>query len=134
MKMRIRMRENNYLNLPEKETPLRGLGNKELLNPKLLQLFETAKKQKTENVLNVIRYNDFEKAFTTGVQMKVIKSEVVDKLDTNYEVQIRILIESEEDLETREMLREYFEKSQDHPSFSEEKFIDDILSKKFSFL
>ena len=59
-KMRMCMRSNNYLNLPEENSALKSLGSNQLLNPKLLQLKTIANKQKTENILNVMRYNDFD--------------------------------------------------------------------------
>ena len=55
-KMRVCMRSNNYLNLPEENSALKSLGSNQLLNPKLLQLKTIANRQKTENIPNVMRY------------------------------------------------------------------------------
>ena len=81
-----------------------------------------------------MRYNDFESGYTNGASIKVLKENVIDRLDTNYELQIDILIECEEDAESRELIRDYYVKAKNHADFSEEKFIEDILHKTFTFL
>ena len=134
VKMRTAMRKNKYLNEPEEDSELKALSSNNLLNTKLLNLQEIATKQKTEDVINVMRYNDFESGYTNGASIKVLKESVVDRLGTNFELQIEILIEYEEDIESRELIRDYYVKAKDHASFSEEKFIEDILHKTFTFL
>ena len=47
---------------------------------------------------------------------------------------MKILIESEENLELREQLREDYDRASNDTSFSEEKLIEDILQGTFSFL
>ena len=84
--------------------------------------------------MNVIRFNDFEAGFTNGASIKVLKEDAADKLDTNFELQVNILIESEEDLETKAMLREYYENFKENEGFSEEAFIEEILHKTFKVL
>ena len=133
-KMRTCMRSNNYLNLPEENSALKSLGSNQLLNPKLLQLKTIANKQKTENILNVMRYNDFDAGFKSGIAISVLKEGHIDRLGTNFEQQVKILIESEENLELREQLREYYDRASNDTSFSEEKLIEDILQGTFSFL
>ena len=64
----------------------------------------------------------------------MLKNEVEGKLGIDFETQLNILIASEEDAELRENLREYCDASKNHPSFNEEKFVDDILSRNCSFL
>ena len=49
-------------------------------------------------------------------------------------MKIKIVIEFEDELEKRELVREFYDKAKDHASFSEDKFIEDILHKKFTFL
>ena len=39
---------------------------------------------------------------------------MIDRLDTNFELQIEILIECEEDIESRELIRDYYVKAKDH--------------------
>ena len=133
-KMRTCMRSNNYLNLPEENSALKSLGSNQLLNPKLLQLKTIANKQKTENILNVMRYNDFDAGFKSGIAISVLKEGHIDRLGTNFEQQVKILIESEENLELREQLREYYDRASNDTSISEEKLIEDILQGTFSFL
>ena len=99
-----------------------------------MTLQEIATKQKTEDVINVMRYNDFESGYTNGASIKVLKESVVDRLGTNFELQIEILIECEEDIESRELIRDYYVKAKGHAEFCEEKFIEDILHKTFTFL
>ena len=128
------MRKNKYLNEPEEDSELKSLGSNNLLNSKILNLQEIATKQKTEDIINVMRYNDFESGYTNGASIKVLKESMVDRLDRNFELQIEILIECEEDIESRELIRDYYVKTKDHAEFSEEKFVEDILHKRFTFL
>ena len=125
------MHEKLYL---KKKNSLKSLGSCQILNPKLLELKTIASKQKTENVLNVLRFNDFDSGFRSGISISVLKDGRIDRFGTNCEEQLKILIASEEDLEMREQLREYYDKAKDQESFSEEKFIDDILHGTFTFL
>ena len=64
----------------------------------------------------------------------MLKEGHIDRLGTNFEQQVKILIESEENLELREQLREYYDRASNDTSFSEEKLIEDILQGTFSFL
>ena len=50
------------------------------------------------------------------------------------ETQIKILIESEDDFEKKELLRSYYEVSKTNNNFNEEKYLDDILQCRFSLL
>ena len=63
----------------------------------------------------------------------MLKDDHIDRLGTNFEQQVKILIESEENLELREQLNEYYDRASNDTSFSEEKLID-ILQGTFSFL
>ena len=74
------MRSNNCLNLPEENSALKSLGSNQLLNPKLLQLKTIANKQKTENILNVMRYNDFDAGFKSAIAISVPKDGHIDRL------------------------------------------------------
>ena len=92
---------------------MKSLGSSQILNPKLLELKTIANKQKTENILNVLQFNDFDSGFRSGISISVLKDERIDRLGTNFEEQLKILIASEEDLEMREQLREYYDKAKD---------------------
>ena len=133
LKMRVAMRRQSYLNKPERDSGMLSLDNKEL-NPQLANLVKIAQDQRQENVLKVIRHNDFSSGFTTGVKFKTLKEESEDRLGTDFETQLNILIASEENAELRENLTEYCRVSRLHPEFDEEKIVDDILSRNFSFL
>ena len=80
-----------------------------------------------------MRYNSFESGYTNGAQIKVLKEENVDRLAINFELQIKILIKFEDDLEKRELIREYYDTAKNNASFSQEQFIEDILHNKFTF-
>ena len=133
-KMRVSMRKNSFLTKPERNTELLSLAENKPLNPALPKLVEIAKKQRQDNVLNVIRHKAFNFGYDTKGIFKVLKNEVEEKLAINYEMQLRILIASEEDPEVRENLNQYWETSKSHPEYDDEKIVDDILCKKFSFI
>ena len=132
-KMRVSMRKNSYLTKPQQKKTLVSLENNEL-NSKLPNLVTIAKEQRQEDVLNVIRHNDFNHGHSSSSKFKVLKNEAVEKLGINYETQLSILIASEENAELRENLREYCSASRNHPEFDEEKLVEDILSGNFTFI
>ena len=55
-------------------------------------------------------------------------------LKTNLVLTTPNSLESEENPELRENLREYYEKSMKHPDFDEERIVNDILCHNYSFL
>ena len=61
------------------------------LNPNLPNLIEIANKQRQENILNVVRHNDFSAGYKTNADFKVLKNEAKEKFSINYENQLRIL-------------------------------------------
>ena len=87
-KMRVAMRKKRYLTKPETDSGL--LDDKEL-NPNLPNLIEIANKQRQENILNVVRHNDFSAGYKTNADFKVLKNEAKEKFSINYENQLRIL-------------------------------------------
>ena len=133
-KMRVCMRTQSYLSKPDRKSELVSLAEHEKLNPDLPIIVEIARKQRQENVLKVIRHKDFNAGYDTKGHFKVLQNEVEGKLGLDFETQLNILIASEDNAELRENLREYCDASKNHPSFNEEKLVDDILSKNFSFL
>ena len=104
------------------------------INPKLANIVNIAREQRQEDVLNVIRHNDFNHGNSNSSKFKALKNETEDKLKINYETQLEILIATEENAELRENIREYCCSSRNHPEFDEEKLVEDILSKNFSFV
>ena len=133
LKMRVAMRKQSYLNKPQKEHGMFSLENKEI-NPQLTNIVKIAQNQRQENIMNVIRQNEFSSGFKYGAKFKVLKDESEDTLGVNYETQLNILIASEENAELRENLTEYCRVSRLHPDFDEERMVDDILSRNFPFL
>ena len=133
LKMRVTMRKNSYLNKPERDIGMLSLENKEL-NPQLLNIEKIAQHQRQENIMNVIRHNTFNSGYDSKAKIEVLKDNSKDGLGINYETQLNILIASEENAELRENLTEYCKVSRSHPDFDEEKIVDDILCKNFSFL
>ena len=131
-KMRIAMRQQSYLSKPEVSSGFFSLSNKEL-NQDLSKIVINARKQRQENILNVIRRNDFESGYQSNSKINVFKEEVIKKLDINYETQLRILIASEENIEMRENLRKHCQISKSHPNFDKQQLVYDIISNNYSF-
>ena len=101
---------------------------------KLSNLIDIAKNQRQENIINVIRHNNFTSGYTNSAKFEVLEIDAEDKLGIDYETQLKILIASEEDPEVRENLQEYCKVSKNHPDFDEQKIADDILNRNFSFI
>ena len=133
LKMRVCMRKKRYLSKPEEKKGLFSLEDKKM-NKKLPNLIDIAKNQRQENIMNVIRHNNFTSGYTNSAKFEVLEIDAEDKLGIDYETQLKILIASEEDPEVRENLQEYCKVSKNHPDFDEQKIVDDILSRNFSFI
>ena len=133
LKMRVAMRKQSFLNRPEKEMNMISLQNQKL-NPKLIDIVNITQSERQTNILNIIRHNSFVCGFNRDSGFKVLAQDAKDKLATNYEIQLEILIASEVDPEIRENLREYCRLSSANDNFDEEKIVDDILNRNFSFL
>ena len=99
-RMRVAMRNKSYLSRPQTKRTSLSLEAKEL-NPKLSNIVNIAREQRQEDVLNVIRHNDFTHGYTTNSKFKVLKNDIDEKLGVNYEMQLNILIASEESAELR---------------------------------
>ena len=131
--MRTAMRIKSYLSKPQQNRGFYSLEGKEL-NPQLANIINIAKSQRQEDVLNVIRYNDFSAGYNTNSYLKVLKNEAEDKLGINFETQLDILITSEQNPELRENLREYCSEARKKSDFDEEKCVEDILCNRFSYI
>ena len=127
------MRKQFYLSKPENDNGFLSLDNKEL-HSNLPKIVKIAQAQRQENIMKVIRHNDFSAGFTTGVKFGTLNEGNNDRLGTDYETQLNILIASEENAELRENLIEYIRHSRLDPHFDEEKIVDDILARDFSFI
>ena len=71
--------------------------------------------------------------YDTNSYFKAIQNSDEDKPGINYSSQLKILIMSEENAKLRENLREYCNKSKNHPDFDEKLIVDDIINSNFSF-
>ena len=132
-KMRVCMRKSKYLNNSMDNEPFTSISDSDQ-NPELKNIISRSQNQKIEDVLNVLRHHDFEKGYSNDAHLCVLKEETKDKLDMNFATQIRILIESEPDLEQREQMRDYHMEAQKKTSFDEEKFVEDLLSHEYVYL
>ena len=132
-KMRVSMRKVSHLTKPNSEKVMLSMENKEL-NAQLPNIVKIAQTQRQENIMNVIRHDDFTSGYTNNVKFKVLKRDAEDRLGIDFETQLNILIASEEDAELRENFSNYCKASRLKPDFDEERMVDDILSGNFSFL
>ena len=94
-KMRVSMRKVSHLIKPNSEKVMLSMENKEL-NAQLPNIVKIAQTQRQENIMNVIRHDDFSSGYTNNVKFKVLKSDAEDRLGIDYETQLNILIDSEE--------------------------------------
>ena len=134
-KMRFHMRRNNYLNEPYQDTGLKALGSNSDLNIELKQLYSLAKKSKFENIVKVMRFNDFECGVSKGGGIRILRDGKQSKgITQDHQNAANVLIESEENMEKRELLRDYFKKAKKHKGYSDEGFLEDLLQEKFSYI
>ena len=121
--MRVKMRAENYLNNPDKKDKNSSITGKPI-NKDIMNIEKLAIAQRKANVLQMIKHNDFFCPFP---------SNRIDVFEKGYKTadlqeQIQILICSEEDINTRWMLHDYWQKEKKKNNFDPEAFIDDLLS------
>ena len=81
-------------------------------NPKLSDIRDIAKKQKSENILNIIRFNEFESGSTKGGGIKILDQGQKDKTNDDVKLQFEILIEAEEEPEKKPYLESTWQKQE----------------------
>ena len=128
------MRKYSYLDNPYKERTLHSLRSNEPLNPQLLHLVKIATKQKNENILNVMRFNDFDSGFKSRSGIDVVNANAEYNLDTNHELHAKILIECIDDLEDREVIRNFYLAHRGDADFVDETFGDGLFKDGFPSL
>ena len=128
--MRVLMRSKEYLKFPEEETNIYSLSGKKL-NENLLRIKETSDKAKRENILKVIKYNDFKISFASN---KYNIFEGKNDRGLKLEDQARILISSEENPEIRANLLEYWRSASLEKEFNLKQFVEDLITNQFSFV
>ena len=95
----------------------------------LVNLVDIARKQRKDNVLNILKSNDFFCGFKTRTLEDLGK-----KGNVNFKEQIRILIGSIEDPQQRLQCYDYWEQEKGEASYCEENFVDEILDMKYQLL
>ena len=111
LKMRFSMRKNGYLENPESESTLLSFTGKALHN-NLLNIFEDSEKRRRSDIINVIRFNDFNFGFNSkGGKIGVFQDSKLNEIsEDELRNQILILINSDCDLETQNFLRTEYAK------------------------
>ena len=128
--MRILMRSKEYLKFPEEEKKIYSLSGKKL-NESLLRIKETSDEAKRENILKVIKYNDFKISYSSK-KYNIFEGEKNRGL--KLEDQARILISSEENSEIRANLLEYWRSASLENDFNLKQFVEDLITNQFSFV
>ena len=126
--MQILMRSKNYLNSPEDEANNTSLDGKLEIDEAYLDITNIAIQQRCDNVLTVMRSNDFLASF------KSQKLDIFDQPSNNpldSDTKIKILIAAEESVDYRENLYEYWTKLKKQPNYNAEAFIDSLVDKSF---
>ena len=126
--MRENMRSKNFLSKPEKKVKPTSLDDT-IIEKKILNVVEIAKKVRRNNIMQVIRTNDL---FTTFSKEK-FDIFTKEKSSVSLDDEIQILISSESDVNSQLGLYSYWQDSKKKKNFDKEKFIEDILTKSFQF-
>ena len=91
---------------------------------------DLAKETKKENVFSIIKSNDF----FCGFKKKNFEIFGKNKIDVDYNEQIKIFIGSLEDNEQKLSLYEYWLKVKDQSDFNAEKFVENLIERKFDYM
>ena len=99
------------------------------LDSNLVNFIEIRKKQRKDNILNIINSGDFFCGFKNR-SLDVLKN---NKVKTDFKEQIKILMRSI-DAEQRLECFDYWEQEKTKASYKEESFVDEILDMHYNFL
>ena len=126
--MRKCMRNRIYLSKPENKKKVEALDGT-LIDKKILNVFEIAKKVKRNNILQVIKRNDMFTSFSKE------KLDIFSRKKTNVDIddEIQILISCETDMSQQLALYSYWQQNRKKKTFNKEDFVEDILTKSFQF-
>ena len=127
--MRTVMRTKKYLSEPAKSSGLLALNENEM-DKGILKVTDLAKETKKENVFSIIKSNDF----FCGFKKKNFEIFGKNKIDVDYNEQIKIFIGSLEDNEQKLSLYEYWLKVKDQSDFNAEKFVENLIERKFDYM
>ena len=133
-KMRTAIPKSELLEYPLFSEAVKSYDGK-MLNPAMISYFENSEKRRQSDILNVIRFNNFNSAYDSkkkkfGV-LKDEKSTEVTKTDlTN---QILTLIYAIEDAELKSNLKEYFD-DLEHSLDKLEFFLNVLIERKYFIL
>ena len=122
-KMRLKMRQSEYLSEPEEEKELRSMSGNEI-NEKALGIKEFGEQVRKENILTILNHNDFFTKLPTQ-KFEIFSGESRRELDI--EDQIQILISSEDNSEIRADLLEYWHNSKSDPKLDIKDFYESLL-------
>lgn len=128
--MRLRMRSDEYLTSPMNVSDAKALDGSELCDD-VLKIKEISDKVKKENILKIIKNNDF---FVSLNSKKISVLDQEKNIDVDFEEQVRIMISTEENPEKRANLYNFWTKACKRKNFSHEKFLNDLLINNYSFL
>ena len=126
-KMRLKMRQSEYLTEPEEEKELISIRGHDI-NDKLLDIRKIGEQVRKENILNILNHNDFFTKLPTQ-KFDIFSEESRRELDLGE--QIQILISCEENSETRAALLEYWQTSKNNPEFDEKEFVESLLYNNY---
>ena len=127
--MRVLMRTKRYLSNPLKESELLTLSETPV-NESLSNITNIAKEQRRENVMKIIKTNDFFCGFKTK-KFDIFGSNTA-KID--YRDQVKIFIGSIESTEQKLSLYEYWQVAQNHSNYSDKQFMDNLLENRFDYI
>ena len=118
--MRLRMRSDEYLTSPMNVSDAKALDGSELCDD-VLKIKEISDKVKKENILKIIKNNDF---FVSLNSKKISVLDQEKNIEVDFEEQVRIMISTEENPEKRANLYNFWTKACKRKNFSHEKFLN----------
>ena len=123
------MRSELYLSRPEREDDVRTLSG-EHLDESILDITNIASSARQKSLINVMNKSDF---FGKNVATK-IDFFSTDRVASDIEEQIKILISCIEDRDELHTMYQYWTNLKDSPDYNEEAFLNDIIDNKITEL
>ena len=74
-----------------------------------------------------MRFNDFDLGFKSRSAIDVVNANAEDNLDTNHELNAKILMECIDNLEDCEVIRNFYLAHRDDADFDDETFVDYLV-------
>jgi hypothetical protein len=133
-KIRYAIRKAAYLSNPLEVSSPHSIDGTEL-HECLTEVFEVSQQRRKEDIMKVVRFNDFREGYSSGKgKIPIMKDDKLNKItEKEMEMQALVLMECIEDQDTKENCRLYFSSLNKNDIESKECFVNGLIDQNYEF-